>query len=175
VTELRGYGATYTILDACRTAIITELSNRTGADVAHANILTGAIAWDECDGTQCGQLALSAQRHYFSDTIPIEVVQVVMATYGGGAFLTTDCAVQLIRCAPVPQGRAVKPADSALDASAHQVLDDGYSLLCAVTTQLQYMKDTDQIVDYLIRQLAFAGPEGACVGSELTFAVGVNR
>lgn len=173
MTNLHGYDAFHTILTRLRDAVTLELQNRNALPKRTA-ILTGAIAWDECEN--CGLFALSAQRHYLSDTFPIEEVQVPVASIGPyqGAFLGCDMALQIVRCSPQPQGRDLAPSVEALDRSAQTIFNDAFTLLCVTTTQLQLMKKNNDIEDYLIRQCVYAGPEGACVGSELTFAVGVD-
>jgi hypothetical protein len=37
------------------------------------------------------------------------------------------------------------------------------------------MKSAYDIFDYLVRPVLYAGPEGACVGSELAFTAAVMR
>lgn len=172
ITMLRGYGAFYAIMTLTRDAILVELQER-NATPARSGIVPGAIAWDECD--QCGLLALSGTRFYLTDSFPIEVATTEQTGSRGGAWLGGDLVTQLIRCAPQPQGSGQAPSTSALDATAQLVLDDAYSVLCATTTTLQALYDQNLIIDYLVRQQMFIGPEGACVGSELSYAVGVMR
>jgi hypothetical protein len=166
---LRGYDASYTILAAVRDACAVELQSRSAAP-ARISIVPGAIAWDDCD--TCGLLALSTLRHFFTDQFPIEVVTTDM---GPGTLQGSDMAIQMIRCAPTPPDGDLSPSVAALDASAHEVLNDAFSLICATHNQLQLMKTRDDIVDFMLRQVVYVGPEGACVGCELTFAVAVLR
>jgi hypothetical protein len=166
---LRGYGAAYTVMQRCRDAIMVELEQR-NQKPARVGIVPGAIAWDECD--QCGLLALSSTRNYLTDEFPIEVATTFQKQ---GAFLGIDLAIQLIRCAPTPQGTATAPSEQALDETAKLINDDAWSVMCATTTVLQTMLDANELIDYMVRQQIFMGPEGACVGSELQAAIAVAR
>jgi hypothetical protein len=140
---------------------------------ARVGIVPGAIAWDGCD--QCGQLALAATRPYLSDQFPIEAV--VTSTMGPqpGAILCNDMVVQIIRCAPEPQGNELAPTVEALDASAQVVTADAYAVMCATVDVLSTMETAGEILDFMVRQQVYVGPQGACVGSELQFVVGVIR
>lgn len=166
---LRGYGAFYTVLKTVRDAIVVELQKQQ-AKPERVSIVPGAIAWDECD--QCGLLALTSSRFYLTDTFPIDVVTTEMKQ---GAFLAADLMVQIIRCAPTAQDTNSAPSVEALDNSAQQVLDDAFAVLCTTHTTLHTLLDTNQIVDYMMRQQLFVGPAGACVGSETIFTVAINR
>lgn len=165
---LSGPTAFYTVLttvrDACKSALAADLPKT-------VTIVPGAIAWDDCD--QCGLLALAESRHFLADEFPVEVTTTMEPQ--PGAVLCADCVVQIVRCAPQPQGNALAPTSAAQDASAKQVTADAYNVLCATIGALEKLKVTGDIYDYLIRQQPFAGPAGACVGSELQFVVGVIR
>jgi hypothetical protein len=54
------------------------------------------------------------------------------------------------------------------------VYDDAWHTLTAVWCTLRDMTPLD-LIDYVIRDQIFVGPEGACVGSELHFAVSLQR
>jgi hypothetical protein len=170
MTQFIGYGAFQGILEQVESAVIAELRNTSASPPARISLVPGAIAWDECD--QCGLLALAVSRIYLSDNFPMESTGMVPAP---GAFLVAECVVQLIRCAPVPQGNDLAPSVAALEASAKTVLDDAQAVMCSTINRLQDLQDNYQIVDFLVRHQSFMGPEGACVGSELLFVVGINR
>jgi hypothetical protein len=167
---LSGSLAAYTILAAVRDACVTALSSNAPARVS---IVPGAIAWDNCD--DCGVLALASTRNYLSDQFPNETVANTAIGPMPGAILCTDMVVQIIRCAPQPQQNQLAPSVSALDASAQVVIADAVVVLCTVIATLTTMQVNGDIEDFLIRQQPFVGPEGACVGSELQFVVGVIR
>jgi hypothetical protein len=169
---LAGYGAAYTVLATVRDAIVAELNTRSALP-GRVGIVPGAIAWDECSGIsdQCGQLALSCSRFFFTDQFPLEVTSTDQLQ---GSVLALDFTAQLIRCAPLPQDQSLSPSSSTLDASSQEVLNDMYTLVCAVPTALQSLWPAN-IVDFMLRQTIQVGPEGGCVGCELTFVVGISR
>lgn len=169
---LTGYGAFYTVLRLVRDANIAELQRTDAGSPPRVAIVPGAIAWDDCS-EKCGQLALSLSRFFLADQFPIELTTTSGAQTG--AILVADVSIQIIRCAPEPQGNALAPAVSALEASAKTVLDDAYAILCSTMTELQDLLDQQQIFDYLVRQQLVMGPEGGCVGSELLVAIGLAR
>lgn len=170
---LSGSGAFYTILQTVKAALIPAFVNSDGGSLNRVAIVPGAIAWDECD--TCGLLALATVRTYLSDEFPIETAQPVTVSNAQGALLCADMAVQAIRCAPTPQGNELSPSVLALEKSAQAVNSDAYTVMCTVLATLDTMSVQDDIVSYVIRPLNYVGPEGACVGSELTFSVAVIR
>lgn len=169
---LSGPGAFFSVLTTVRDVCVAAL--RDAGDVPkRVAIMPGAIAWDGCD--QCGLLALASMRNFLSDQFPQEVTSPMMVSDTPGAILCADMAVQIIRCAPEPIGDALAPTTAALEASARQVIADGYAVMCATVDALTTLLTNGSIVDYMVRQQFFVGPAGACVGSELAFTVGVIR
>lgn len=167
---LFGPSAFYTILSTVRVANVAAL-NAQGTPITTSVVVPGAIAWDECD--TCGLHALAVTRRFLSDEFPIEVST---STYPApGAILCADFVVQIIRCAPQPQGNALAPDPAALDASAQEVDADAWAIMCSTIEALTALKAAGDIEEFLIRQQVSAGPEGACVGSELQVVVGVMR
>ncbi len=167
---MRGYGAAYAVLSGVRDAVSAELVAHGGTLPARVAIYPGTIAWDDCN--QCGLLAVSSVRYFLSDKFPLEVA---VTDYGPGSVFCADMAVQVVRCAPQPADGELSPPPAALERSAQQVNDDGYSIICATRAYLQALKDRLDIDDYMIRNLTFPGPEGACVGAELGFVVGFDQ
>ena len=169
---LSGPTAFYTALTRVRDACVTSLRTTTTVP-ARVGIVPGAIAWDGCD--QCGQLALAAARPYLSEQFPIEMVLTSIVGPAPAPILCCDMVVQIIRCAPQPQGNELAPTVEALDASAQVVIADAWAVMCATIDVLSTMETNGDITDFMIRQQAYVGPAGACVGSELQFVVGVIR
>lgn len=168
--NLGGYGAAYTVCSKIMEAVVAELHNTDAGPPARYGVTAGVIPWDNCD--QCGTLTVSALRYFLSDQFPIEVST---TNYGPGTQLGIDIIVQMIRCAPVPQGQATSPTVQAQDNMAHTVFDDAWAVMCATTTLLVDMVDTDQINDWMVRSQMIQGPAGACVGSDLVLVVAVDR
>ncbi len=96
-----------------------------------------------------------------------------------GAIAWDDCdpdmVVQIVRCAPEPQGGETAPSVAALEASAREVIADATAVMCATIDVLNALSTSGDIYDFMMRGQMFVGPAGACVGSELQFVVGVIR
>lgn len=157
----------YTVAAALEAAVYAELTTKPDRH----SVVPGAIAWDECD---CGLLAVSLARIHLSDTFPAQLTTRVGAC--DAAWEVGEYVVQLIRCAPNPDGvDDLAPSTAALDASAQEILQDAYELLHAVSVKLCEMKADRDIVDFFLSPLTSQGPSGGCVGNELRFLVGLQR
>lgn len=157
----------YTVAETVRLAILADLTTLPD----RSSVVPGAIAWDECD---CGLLAVSVARVYLSDSFPTPLTSKA-GTRCDAAWEVGEFVVQLIRCAPNPEGDALAPTTAALDASAQEVLADAYELLRAVSVQLCEMYGDRDIIDFFLSPLTAQGPSGGCVGSELRFLVALAR
>lgn len=151
------------------TAVKAELTDVPG----RACVVPGAIAWDDCncDG---GQLAISLNRIFASDSFPTEITVPIS---GGcdAAYLVGEITVQVIRCAPQPQGEALSPTCTVLDTTAQLIMADALTIFNAVECELRDEYDANEIADYIVRQSVIVGPEGGCVGSELFTQIGLLR
>lgn len=156
----------YTVAETVRLAIMAELTTLPD----RSSVVPGAIAWDECD---CGLLAISLARIHLSDQFPTQLTTRVGAC--DAAWEVGEYVVQLIRCAPNPDGDDLAPTTAALDASAQEILRDAYELLLSVSEKLCEMKRDRDIVDFFLAPLTSQGPSGGCVGNELRFLVGLTR
>ncbi|HEX9248497.1 MAG TPA: hypothetical protein VF856_03310 [Gemmatimonadaceae bacterium] len=159
----------YAVLGRIRDANVVALRN-IGNAPTRVGVVPGAIAWDDCD--QCGLLALASARNFLSDQFPIELT---VTTADQGAVLCADMVVQIVRCAPEPQGGETAPSVAALEASAREVIADATAVMCATIDVLNALSTSGDIYDFMMRGQMFVGPAGACVGSELQFVVGVIR
>lgn len=156
----------YTVAEALRIGIQAELTVQPLRSVT----MPGAIAWDECD---CGLLAVSVDQIFLSEDFPI---QLTVRTSGCDApWEVGEFVIQLIRCAPVPQGQDLSPTVAAVDASAQEVLRDAYETLLGATSTLCQMTEDRDIVDFFLRPLTSQGPSGGCVGNELRVFVALRR
>lgn len=156
----------YTVASVLEQAVYAGL---TVAPTRHG-VVPGAIAWDECD---CGMLAVSLNTVYLSEIFPNPVAQRVGACdapYEVGEFV-----IQIVRCAPSPQGDDFAPSVADLDASAQEVLLDAYELLKAASVKLCQMNSARDISDFMLRPLTAQGPLGGCVGNELRVLVSLIR
>lgn len=163
----------YTVLNELLTEVNTRLGDTAAGQPARVCVYPGLIAWDDCD---CGQLAGSITRIFLSDNFPLPYT-------GRGAGETTSCTpaykvaemvVSLMRCAPQPLGDALAPTCEALDAAAQTWATDSGVALAGVLCKLEDLKDDGVITDYRIDNQIPAGPEGACVGTDTHFLVGLE-
>lgn len=137
-----------------------------------ACVVPGTIAWDECE---CGTLAVAIARQFITDTFPANAGDVTFAGTCRSGFMAADLVVQIIRCAPQPSENQIAPSCSALEECALQVSVDAWTVLNGTQCLLQDMSNAGSIVDYIVRSQIMQGPEGACVGSELTVTVAVEQ
>jgi hypothetical protein len=157
----------YTVAAALEAAVYAELTTKPDRH----SVVPGAIAWDECD---CGLLAVSVAQIYLSDQFPDQVASKA-GVRCDAAWEVGEFVLQIIRCAPQPEGDALAPTTTALDASAQEVLRDAYELLLAASVKLCQMSDAHDIADFLMRPLTAQGPSGGCVGNELRVVVALQR
>ena len=156
----------YTVAETLRQAVHAELTVKP----ARSGVVPGAIAWDECD---CGILAVSISQVYPSETFPDQ--QTLKVGRCDAPWEVAEITVQIVRCAPNPEGQELSPSVAALDASAREVARDAYETLRAVSVTLCQMDDARDIADFMIRTQTAQGPTGGCVGSELRAAVSLPR
>jgi hypothetical protein len=160
----------YTVAETVRAAVMADLTTLPDRSC----VVPGAIAWDACD---CGLLAVSVARVYLSDTFPAQLTTQIGAGACDAAWDVGEFVVQLIRCAPNPEGDDLAPTTAALDASAQEILTDAHELLQSVTVTLCAMRAQPdrEIIDFFINPLVAQGPSGGCVGNELRFLVALLR
>ena len=165
--------AVVTGVGACIDAGLDATPESGGGSIRNPNMRTcllvpGNISWDGCE---CGQLALTIQRIYPSQTFPADASE--LPTLGG--CLNTPKAVQALasitRCvsgitAGVPPHL---PTCAALQADGLTLAADAYAMDLAVRCCLDTFKDNRIIWNYRVGGINFVGPEGGCAGSELTF------
>jgi hypothetical protein len=167
---LAGPGAFHQIAGELLTAAAAALDSSPGGRPGRACVVPGAIAWDDCT-CEGGQLAVSVGRYYRSAAFPTE---------GAGpepcavAFLAATILVQVIRCAPQPEGQATAPSCEALEAAAAQVSADAWLVREGVHCRLQELDDDEELEAYQLGGQPVVGPSGGCVGSELVVVVALG-
>lgn len=172
MTLLTGPTAAYQVATHVLEDVTAALANGSTSPPTRAGIVPGTIAWDNCE--TCGQLAVSMSRIYLSDDFPGDAGNLSQNPQQA-AWLVAEFACQLIRCAPVGDSQGNPPTMSQLDESAQTVMADCSTILAAVLLSLCTMAAGDLIVDYAMRSAQIQGPAGACVGSEVSFAVSLRR
>lgn len=158
----------YTVAKMCLDAAQANLT----IQVDRATVVPGAIAWDACD---CGALYASVGLIYPSENFPEQQTTRDLATPCMAPYETGEIIVQIMRCAPQPQGQNSYPDAADEDASAQTVRRDAYEIMQAVAQLLCGLQDQDQIESFIIDTQVAAGPGGGCVGTELRFRVGLDR
>lgn len=156
----------YTIAEMVRQAVHAELTIKPD----RSGVVSGAIAWDECD---CGLLAVTYAQIYPSETFPD-----LLNNPSGNCDASVEVGelvIQVIRCAPQPEGDNLAPSVAALDASAQEILRDAAEMILATRTVLCQMEEDRDIYAFLLRPLVPQGGSGACVGNELRALVGSRR
>lgn len=157
----------YTVGQHLVTSVRTALSSKP----KRFGMVPGEIAWDSCD---CGgMLAVSLSRLYLSESFPEESETVSGACqppYEVGQF-----TVAVVRCAPNPDGTESAPKADELDTAAGLLLQDATQMLDAVAATMCRLKDGDDVLDYLVTPVEPVGPEGGCVGVNLTVRVCLVR
>ena len=167
---LTGPTAFHAIAVRLRDAVRVSLATSATGAPQRVVVMPGAIAWDNCE--TCGLLAVTVQRVYLADVFPEPRISRDLPC--DPAFEIADIIVQVIRCAPQPQGNDVSPSVAALEASALTTTSDAHLTLVGALCELRAMVDADDIVDYVIGEQLITGPAGACVGSQLTVTVGLD-
>ena len=153
------------------TNLVTTVRDGLSSKPGRTGLVPGEIAWDSCD---CGgMLAVSLSRLYLSETFPEESETVNGACqppYEVGQY-----TVAVVRCAPNPDGIEAAPPADELDTAAGLLLQDATEMLDAVAALLCRLKNDDEVLDYLVTPVEPVGPEGGCVGVNLTVRVCLPR
>jgi hypothetical protein len=178
VAQLRGPTGFYQVGSILVTNVEAVLAASAGGPVERACVVPGEIAWDGCN---CGLLAVSVRRWFLTDNFPESGIGLGGSSVASRAtpcdlpYLVGELRVQVIRCAPIPDGNAISVPCSDLDAAAQVLLSDAYVTLTEVVSTLCELRETDQIIDYVLGEQETLGPAGDCVGSELVAQVALVR
>lgn len=176
MAQLRGPTAFYDVANLLVTNVAAVLADSLGGPVQRACVVPGEIVWDGCT---CGLLAVSVQRWNLTDDFPAGSI-----SFGGSDVRTTPCDlpwlvgeihIAVVRCAPIPENGAISVPCPQLDAVAQVLLSDAYVTLTETVSTLCELRETDQIIDYVLGDQQTTGPRGDCVGSELVAQVGLMR
>lgn len=156
----------YRVAEAIHSAVESAITN----EVSRSAIVPGAIAWDEAP---CGLLAVSIGQVYLSDNFP-EQNEVMIGSACDYAWEVVQINVQVIRCAPQPQGQDLAPTVEAQEATALIMAMDAAETTKAISTWICQQRG-ETIVDAMIRPLDPQGPEGDAVGIQAMVIVALPR
>lgn len=174
MTQLQGPTAFFDVASILLTNLQVALTDVGSGSVERACVVPGQFAWDGCE---CGTLGITMTRFFLSDDFPT-------GAFGQGTIRSTPCnlpwivgvlGVIVLRCAPQPVGQAVAPSCESLAGSAFNYARDAYAVMSETVATLCDLVQTDRIVDYIIGDQEQRGPEGSCVGTELTVSIAVMR
>lgn len=174
MTQFQGPTAFYNLAALLLTEVDRALQLTDAGSCDRVCVVPGEVAWDECE---CCQLSVNLRRVFVSDDFPT-------GTLGRGLVRTTPCdspwlvgelGVTILRCAPQPTGNDLAPTCFALDAAARTLTIDAYTAQTTVISVLCDLRGEEDIVDYVMSDQDVVGPQGMCVGSDLTVFVSINR
>jgi hypothetical protein len=160
----------YEVMENLLDAVSGDLGSSEAGMPDRIGIVPGDIAYDECE---CGLLAASLNRIYFSDVFPAELQTLVGIGGCDASYIAGDIIIELARCAPSAQEPAIAPTVEALADSARWLLEDANLVRNAVVCALEKLDAGNDIGTYLVRGQVFKGPQGGCVGSSLRVTVGL--
>lgn len=176
MAQLRGPTGFYQVAAVLVGNLEVALAESAGGAVERACVVPGEIVWDGCN---CGLLAVSVRRWFLTDNFPE-----TSAAFGANTIRATPCdlpwlvgevRIQVIRCAPIPEGNAISVPCVDLDAAAQVLLSDAYVTITETVSTLCELRESDQIIDYVLGEQETLGPAGDCVGSEVVAQVALVR
>jgi hypothetical protein len=174
VTPFQGPTAFFDLSSELLLALNDVLASTPPGKAKRACVVPGNFAWDECE---CNTLAVVVRRWFLSDDFPT-------GAFGRGQIRSTPCnlpwlvgelGVIVLRCAPQPQGQDLAPTCAKLSDAANVYVGDAYTVLTETINVMCDWVATDRVVDYVLGDQEARGPEGMCVGTELTVSVAINR
>lgn len=151
--------------------ILTYVDAHTTAVYGRAGVVPGLIAWDGCD---CGALYLMVNQTYASDNWPMQKTEADPSEACGAVYEGAELVLQVMQCAPSPQGHAAAPTVDAQETAAMLVRRDAYETYRAVNAFLCEARDAREVEDFIVDAQLVQGPSGGCVGTELRFRVALT-
>jgi hypothetical protein len=132
----------------------------------------GEIAWDEC---QCGQFAQTITQDVPSENFPIAATD-RRTTACGPQHLAVSVTASLTRCVTGINRRDNKPPTcEELLNDARRLEDDRTAMRMGVTCCLLALRKQYLITDFTVGAAVTVGPQGGCVGVELTYQFGISN
>lgn len=161
----------YVVAHTLITEAHNEMVNIGYALLTRVGVVPGDIALDDCE---CGQLAASVFRWFYTDDFPSEQ-DTAQFSPCNASFIVGEIRINLARCAPQPEGDSLAPDMDVLRDAAITLISEAHTLRNSVMCKLADMERNNDIVSYMMREHATVGPAGACVGSELTVLVALEN
>lgn len=153
--------------EAILDCVVASLDESPAQSPARAYISVGEPAWDDCCD---GQVAVWWSLVYPSSTFPDSDTRPVQCP---SPITAIEFQVEIVRCAPGPDQNGVGPSVEALMESARLTDLDARAVWLGVMCCLRTHKEHPDNWSSIVAGQVPVGPEGGCVGSRLTFTVGV--
>lgn len=158
-------------------SVVSQLVTGVGAELAASSpggevnrLVTtyGSVVADEC---QCGQFAISVNRVFPTDELPID--QSNSPVRCDLALLSANMTASIMRCVPAGDDNGNPPTPTELQEALEIALCDAYIVRETIRCMLDVMYQTPEYIsDYVIGAQTMTEPQGGCAGSELDFTVG---
>ena len=133
-------------------------------------VTAGEIAWDTCDCD--GMLAVSIGRLYVASAFPTEQAGGTGSPCDGGD-LTGELTIQVVRCAPGPDGDGNPPTCQQLESMAEQHARDAWLARQGAWCTLKELRRGRLIEAFRLTSAPPRGPQGGCLAAELGATVAV--
>lgn len=152
-------------------AIIDYVNANTTSKFSRVVVTPGLIAWDGCD---CGALYLMVNQNFDSEVPPNQKIEMDESTGCAAPYEGAEFVLQVMQCAPTPQGGTTSTKVEDEGAAARLVRRDAAEVRKAVRTFLCRAEEERDVEWYIIDTQIVQGPSGGCVGTELRFRVGLQ-
>ena len=101
--------------------ILTYVNANTTAQYGRVGVVPGLIAWDGCD---CGALYLMVNQTYASESWPMQKIEADLSDGCTAPYEGAEFVLQVMQCAPSPQGQSSAPTVQAQEEAAMLVRRD---------------------------------------------------
>lgn len=148
-------GCLAAIAEDLRQTVTDAVACTAAGTPAVSYVANGEVAWDSCCN---GMVAVVPGRIYPTRQFPAE--DITPESIYCGSLAVWDLSVVVLRCAPTLDNQGNPPSPEALQASAVEALDDAQAVFRALQCWCGNYSESA-----IIRDTAWVGPEGGCVGS----------
>lgn len=156
------YDTAAELLECVRTSVASTLNGVP----KHVHVDFGTVADDDCCD---GALTVALVNTYLSKSFPTPDTSAMNC---GAPWTVATYAVRLVRCALTLTPSGHIPSDAALQRQAREMMQDMYALMVGTVCCVIGWQEEPNWRETTITQAVPIGPEGACVGAELTLVVG---
>lgn len=151
--------------------ILTYVNAHTTAQYGRVAVVPGLIAWDGCD---CGALYLMVNQTYASENFPMQKIDADLSEGCTALYEGAEFVLQVMQCAPSPQGQSTAPTVDAQETAAMLVRRDAYETYRAVNAFLCTARSGRDVEEFIMDAQMVQGPQGGCVGTELRFRIALT-